>query len=173
MNQYRILAEELLRQGRHTAVSEVALHFQYYGLLGFKQNQPFLLEVAAEDIAELTTLCMSLDSGPLDDLIGLLLDLDQEIKEEFQSDSLLGVRRAQLKLAAELLARDDEPRAKRISADLSQERPERLDQLFSLLKSEDRSEYWEFTDRGNNFAYLEPQAHSHLDRLAELIKQSG
>lgn len=173
MNQYRMLAEELIRKNRFNAVSEIALHFQFYGLLGFKQNLPFLLEVAAEDIAQLATVCIGKDTSPLDDLIALLLDLDQEVKSEFQNDSLLGVRRAQLKLAAELLAAGERKRATRICEDLGGEKPERLDSVYKLLKNEDRSEYWEFTDRGNNFAYLEPQVNSQLDELISLIQSSN
>ena len=49
MNQYRKLAEEAARANHADVVKEIALHLQFYGLLGFKQGIPFLLEVVAEE----------------------------------------------------------------------------------------------------------------------------
>ena len=46
MDQYRLLAEALLRKGENKTVREIAVHFQFYGHLGFKMKMPFLLEVA-------------------------------------------------------------------------------------------------------------------------------
>jgi hypothetical protein len=136
-------------------------------LLAFSVNLPFLLEVAAEDIAQLTGRCIDRDAATMDRLLALLLDLDQGIKNENQEKSLLGVRRAQLKLAALLMESGDEMRALRICEDFKGETRERKDHLFRTLRSENRREYWEFTDRGVNFAYLSPEHKRHLDFLAE------
>lgn len=172
MNQYRMLAESLLASGKLEAVREIALHLQFYGILGFKMKIPFLLEVAAEDVAQLAVSCASSDAELLDALVGLLLGLDQEIKEEYQEDSLLGVRRAQLKLAAYFMHRSDERRAIRICDDLETEKPERINQLVEFLVAEERNEYWEFTDRGVNFSYLEPELRGHLHELRDRILRS-
>ena len=72
-------------------------------------------------------------------------------------------------LAAYLLDRGDEERAYKICEDLKQEKPERIDQLVEFLSSEDRSEYWEFTDRGVNFAYIDPALRVHLESLRERV----
>jgi hypothetical protein len=76
------------------------------------------------------------------------------------------VRRAQLKLASQFMEHKDEARAIRICEDLRTENPERKDQLLALLKSENRKEFWEFTDRGVNFSYIPPEHKRHLDFLA-------
>jgi hypothetical protein len=173
MNQYRMLAEKLLERHEMDAAKSVADYIHFYGLLGFQQGLPFLLEVAAEDIAKLAGNCIQLNEEPLDGLLDLILNLDQEMKEEFQNDSLLGVRRAQIKLATCLLDSGDSPRATRMCEDLATEKPERLNKLFKLLKTEDQREYWEFTDRGVNYAYLPDNLKAHLDTVAEIITQTS
>ena len=37
--------------------------------------------------------------------------------------------------------------------------------------TEERSQYWEFTDRGVNFSYLEPARRQYLDTLFEWLEQ--
>jgi hypothetical protein len=169
MNHYRMLGEELLNKSELDATKSVADFIHFYGLLGFEQGLPFLLEVAAEDISKLASRCIEHDAALLDGLLDLILNLDQDLKEEFQSDSLLGVRRAQVKLATHLMEHGDEERVARICRDLANEKPERLRKLFNILKSEDRREYWEFTDRGVNYAYIPENLKAHLDTIAENI----
>ena len=171
MNQYRLLAEALLRDGKKETVHEIAIHFQFYGHLGFKMKMPFLLEVAAYDVVHLIEECVRSNSELVDDLLDLILELDQEIKEEFHEESLMGVRRAQIQLVAFFMENDDELRAQRICSDLKAEQIARLDTLRELLTTEDRPQYWEFTDRGVNFAYLQPNLRVHLDKLFHWIRQ--
>ncbi|MEQ9209258.1 MAG: DUF2254 family protein, partial [Pseudomonadales bacterium] len=125
MNQYRMLAEELMASGEDETVVKIARHINFYGTLGFKQNIPFLLEVSAEDIAKLAANCIGSNESLLDKLLYLLLELDQEVKQEFQEESLIGVRRAQLKLAARFLSSNEEARAARICEDIKLEKAER------------------------------------------------
>ena len=46
----------------------------------------------------------------------------------------------------------------------------RLEALKDLLMTENRPQYWEFTDRGVNFAYLEPELRPHLDQIFDWIQ---
>jgi hypothetical protein len=171
MNHYRELAESLLERSALDAVHDIAGHIHFYGLLGFRLGLPFLLEVAAEDVAELAAECRKRDDALLDDLLDLLLNLDQEVREEHQCDSLLGVRRAQIKLAALLLDGEDEARVAKICDDLRNENPARLMQIIQSLKAERRMEYWEFTDRGVNYSFLPAHLRRHLDAVAERAGQ--
>jgi hypothetical protein len=164
-NQYRLLAENLIDAGDLDAVREIGGRFRFYGVLAHTMGQSFLLENVAHDVVQLIEKCVALESPLVDDLIDLLLDLDQEIKQESQEETLMGVRRAQMQLATLFIARNDEPRARRIAADLSDERPERLARIRTGLMAEQESQYWEFTPRGANFAYLEPDRRQHLATL--------
>jgi len=172
MNQYRLLAEALLRRGKNETAHEIAVHMQFYGNLGFKMRMPFLLEVAAYDIVHLIEECVVSKSDLVDDLLALILELDQEIKEEPNEESLLGVRRAQIQLAAFFMEQGFEQRAKRICYDLKTEQFARLDSLKESLRTENRPQYWEFTDRGVNFAYLSPALRPHLTQIFEWIKET-
>jgi hypothetical protein len=170
MDQYRMLAEDLLKKFNSAIVREIAHHLQFYGLLGFTQGMTFLIEVAAEDIAQLAMSTIGHNEKLLDELLELLLELDQEIQTQCQEENLLGVRRAQIKLAAHFLTNGDIERASRICEDIKAETQERKQQLIQLLEKEKRMEYWEFTDRGVNFAYIPPEEKAHLPRLAEMIQ---
>jgi hypothetical protein len=165
LNQYRLFAEALLATGRLAAVREIAGFFQYYGVHAHTKGQSFILVVAAYDIVQLIEAAAAIDSPVVDDLLSRLLELDQDIKQESQESSLLGVRKAQIQLATLFIERNDEARARRIAADLAVEPPERLARIRAQLLTEDRTQYWEFTPRGVNFGYLLPERRKHLTTL--------
>ena len=78
---------------------------------------------------------------------------------------MLGVREAQVQVATLFIERNDEPRARRVAADLANERPERLQRIRAQLLGDERSQYWEFSPRGVNFSYLPPERRPHLATL--------
>jgi len=170
LNQYRLFAEALLATGRMAAVREIAGFFQYYGVLAHNKNQSFILVVAAHDIVQLIEAATTIESPVVDDLLSRLLELDQDIKQDSQESSLLGVRKAQIQLATLFIERNEEARARRIAADLSVEPLERLERIRAQLLTEDRTQYWEFTPRGVNFAYLAPERRKHLATLFSWLK---
>jgi hypothetical protein len=132
----------------------------------------FLLEAASHDVVQLIERAVAIDSDVVDELIDVLLELDQEIKEENQEDSLLGVRRSQIQLATLFLLLEQPGRARRIAEDLRQERIERLERLREALETDDRPEYWELMDRGANFSYLAPERRPHLATLFGWLRDS-
>ena len=172
MNQYWLMTEALMREGADGSVLEIAAHFKYYGQMAHKRGQSFLLETAAGDLTRLVE--SSLEHAPrlTDDLLTIVLDLDLEIRSETQEESLLGVRKAQLQLATLFSQRGDEMRARRICRDLAGERMPRLLRLRKELDSEHRPHYWEFTDRGLNFAYLAPDRRARLDEVFRWIEDA-
>lgn len=171
LHQYRMMAEELLAHGDGKTAAEIAGHFQFYGILGYAKDQGFLLEVAAHDLVQLIELCSRSGYPWVDRLLDRLLELDQEFRTETQEESLLGVRRAQVQAAVSFLERNDRPRAIRVVDDLRSESPRRLERIRRQLMTDDRAEYWEFTDRGANFAYLAPERRHHLGTLFELLEE--
>ena len=171
-NQYRLVAEHLLETRDSVRAHEIAGHFEYYGQLAYRAGLPFLLETAAHDIAQLVAAALDTHDAVVDRLLDRLLDLDQEIREEAQEESLLGVRRAQIRMAALLIHRGQTERARRIARDLELERWERLQRLREGLLKDERLQYWELIDRGMNFAYLPPELRPHLATLFEWIRPS-
>ncbi len=163
LHQYRSLAEEALKAGLDDAAIEISGHFRYYGQIGYEEGQPFLLEVAAYDLAHLVETALTEAPASADPLLDIFLRLDQESESPEQETRLRGVRRAQVQLATLFLLRGDEPRARRIFHDMRNERPERLSSVREELLSETRPQYREFTDRGVNFSYLSPERRACLD----------
>jgi hypothetical protein len=165
MDQYRDVGEHLLARGEHQLVVEVAGHFREYGQISHLNGISFLLTSAAYDVVHLIEEAVIADSPVVDELLSILLELDQEIREESQEESLLGVRRCQLQLATLFMQRGDEDRVERIVEDLKEERIGRLQRLRQGLETEDRPQYWELTDRGSNFSYLPPDRRRYLGPL--------
>lgn len=162
LNQYRLLVEAAVKAGLDDNVIEMAEYFRYYGQLSYKIGQPFLLEAVAYDLVQVIQTGLDTHSPVVDPLIDLLLDVDKESGSHAQEASLLGVRRAQVQLATLFLVRGEDGRAKRVSEDLQSERRERLIEIRDELMAEDRPRFWEFTDRGVNFAYLPPKQRAKL-----------
>jgi len=170
MNEYRFLAEALLRIKSFEAVTQIVEYFRYYATFSHNLGESFLLEVAAHDIVRLIEEAVNQDAPIVDDLLGRLLELDQEIRSESNEASLLSVRRAQLQIATFFLEKGDEARARRIVDDMRHEDLERLESVRATLMNEQRPQYWEFTDRGVNFSYLKPARRPYLDTLFEWLE---
>jgi hypothetical protein len=162
LHQYRQLAEEALEVRDAERVVTVAEHLRFYGQLAYAGNLPFLLEAVAYELALLTEEAITRDHPESDALLDLFLQVDKESESPTQETSLRGVRRAQVQFATFLLLRGDVARAKRVYEDMERERPERLASIRDELLAEQRSQYWEVTDRGVNFAYLPPDQRAKL-----------
>ncbi len=171
MDRYREVAECLLDQQQGDKAFEIAGFFSEYGQLGHLNNISFLLDAAAYDVVRLIEHALGACPDQVDPLLEVLLDLDEEIREEKQQDSLLGVRRSQIQLATLFLERGDQRRVARIVEDLKGERISRLQRLRGQLEVEDRAQYWELIDRGTNFSYLPPRRRQFLAPLFALIEQ--
>ena len=165
LDQYRLLGEATLAAGERARVLEIADHMRYYGQLGYGMGQSFLLEAVAYDLARLVERAVEAGRPEAAPLLDLFLQVDREPESPEQEERLRNVRRAQVQLATFFLARGDEPSARRIFEDMKDERPERLAAVRAELETEERSQYWEFTDRGENFAYLMPARRAHLARF--------
>lgn len=169
MDQYRDVAEHYMTVENGALVLEIAGYFKLYGQTAHQIGLSFLLDAAAYDVVHLIEKAVHTGSPCVDGLISVLLELDQEIKEEYQEDSLLGVRRSQIQLATLFLKLGDEARVARIVSDLKAERMSRLNRLRQSLEHESRPQYWELTDRGANFSYLAPDRRQFLAPLFERL----
>lgn len=78
----------------------------------------------------------------------------------------MGVRKAQVKLAAYYLASGQEERARVIAADMRAEPQERLLTIYRELGNVENKDFWEIIDRGQNFEYMPPQ---HRARLGDFF----
>ncbi|MCP4606666.1 MAG: DUF2254 domain-containing protein [Proteobacteria bacterium] len=166
LNQYRRLAEIALEKGRYDVAVEAARRFKYYGQLGFASGLPFVLETAAYDLCTLNEFAFDLEASCKDEILHIFLEVDKEAEEghEFEA-SLRGVRKAQVKLATYYLTHGAEELARIIFEDMQGELPARLASIREELAGITSKDFWEISDRGGNFDYLEPDRRAQLDKF--------
>lgn len=148
---------------RPRSSARVVEHMVYYGRIANAMGLAFVTVTVAHDVR---AMCEHLYDEPegcdVGVLVRLLLTLDQPSENQRQETALLGVRRAQAMLGAFLISREEETLSGAIWEDMKHEPPERLRQVRDAILSVDSHVFWEITDRGVNFDYLEPELRPHL-----------
>jgi hypothetical protein len=164
-HQYRLLAEHMLRKGRGEHVVEIGRCFAYYGQLARRNGLGFITETIAHDLGVLCERAFEHQTACHDALLGIFLDVDKEPESSADEQTLRGVRKAQVKLATFYLARGANGTADRIAADMRGEKPERLASIRTEFLAVTDREFWEITDRGVNFDYLDDARKGTLDEF--------
>ncbi len=173
LNQYRLLIEAMLRQGQTKAALEGVKHMSYYGHVSFDMKITFVTETVAYDVSSLCQYANELGSSVEDDMRALFLELDRPLRVSSQESALLGVRKAQVKLAAYYLMRGDEYKARLISRDMEHEPVERLASIRRALESVTSKDFWEIIDRGRNFEYMPPAQRACLSKFFSWLNIAG
>jgi len=162
LNQYRLLVEAMIRDGHGWAALEGVQHMIYYGHVGFESQLTFVTETVAYDVG---AACQNAhDAGAPEEasMLEAFLKLDRPLRTRSQAAALLGVRKAQVKLAAYYLAVGRPEQARLISADMADEPPERLVAIREALERVTTKDFWEIIDRGRNFEYMPPKQRAEL-----------
>jgi hypothetical protein len=163
MQQYRLVAEALLDRRLESAVIEAARRMRFYGELAEENGLPFLLEVAAYDLAQLVEAAAD-DPTMRDRLLEIVLTMGHR-----GSTHLKGVRRVQIQLATLFLLRGETGPVSRIATELALESETLLEEARSEIEQESSAGYWEITDRGANFAFLPVERRARLAPLFQTI----
>ena len=163
LNQYRQLAEAILRAGWHDKAVEVANYIKYYGHVSFGMKLAFVTETVAYDLCSLCEYVHEIGSPAEQRILKIFLEVDQAASDaEVQELSLRGVRKAQVKLATYYLVKGREDLARVIFEDMKHERSERLRSIRDELEKVETKDFWEVIDRGTNFDYLAPERKAML-----------
>lgn len=170
LNQYRLLVESMLRKHQDEQALAGVKHIIYYGQISFDMNLPFITETAAYDISALVQTAHELGTSLEPAMLAEFLDLDQPLRVRSQERALLGVRKAQVKLAAYYLMQGEEESARRIAADMASEPPERLQTIREQLERITTKDFWEIIDRGRNFEYMIPEQRARMDEFFGWLK---
>jgi len=173
LNQYRLLVEAMLRQGQTKAALAGVKHMSYYGHVSFDMKITFVTETVAYDISTLCQYANELSSPVEDDMLKQFLELDRPLRVSSQESALLGVRKAQVKLAAYYLMRGEESKARMIQRDMEHEPAERLASIRRALENVVSKDFWEIIDRGRNFEYMPPAQRACLARFFSWLKIPG
>lgn len=169
LNQYRKLAEAMLAEGQHQAAIDAVKHMKYYGLVSFDKDLSFVTETVAYDLGSLAQLANELGSPSEKEILAEFLELDRPPFVRGQDTALLGVRKAQVKLATYYLACGQDDRARSIAHDMRAEPLERMRKIHHQLASVESKDFWEIIDRGRNFEYMLPQQREHLATFFEWL----
>jgi hypothetical protein len=172
-HQYRLLAEHMMRRGHADLLPEVGRCLAYYGQIAHRADLRFVTETAAHDLGVLCERAFERRHPSHDQLLGHFLDVDKvnELGEEEQA--LRGVRKAQMRLGTFYLGSGASNHADRIAADMRGEKAERLASIRSELLNVTDREFWEVTDRGVNFDFLDQNRKEKLDDLFARITPKG
>ena len=144
---------------------EIGRCLAYYGQTAHKADLGFVTETAAHDLAVLCERAFDHDVACHDTLLGIFLEVDKEAETHAQEQTLRGVRKAQIKLATFYMSKGAVTHADRICADMRGEKPERMASIRAELVAVNEQEFWEVTDRGVNFDFLEPFRKEKLDEF--------
>jgi len=165
IHQYRMVAEHALTQGAPDRAVAISKYLRFYGLVSYNEELPFLLETVAYDLSTLDELAFELGSPAAEEIFQIVLQADKEAEGRVQERSLRGVRKAQARLGTFFLLRGDRAHARVIQEDMAGEPPEFLASIREELKREESAEYWEVTDREENFSWLPPERRARLDEF--------
>jgi hypothetical protein len=166
LNQYRLLVEAMLRHGSARAAVEGVRHMFYYGHVSFDMKLTFVTETVAYDVSTLCQIASELALPEEDEMLRMFLELDRPLRVSSQETALLGVRKAQVKLAAYYLSQDQEAKARLIAKDMASEPADRLTSIRRALESVTSKDFWEIIDRGRNFEFMPEKQRA---RLAEFF----
>jgi hypothetical protein len=154
LNQYRLLVEAMVRSGHADAALEGVKYMKYYGHVSFDMKLTFVTETVAYDVSSIIEIANQTGAKEEREMLGEFLELDQSVLARSQEKGLLGVRKAQVKLASYYLLGGQEEKARTICEDMRGEPRERLLAIRQQLESVTSKDFWEIIDRGRNFEFM-------------------
>ncbi|MDX2020230.1 MAG: DUF2254 family protein [Deltaproteobacteria bacterium] len=163
LNEYRHMTEEIMHSGMDGLTLQIAQHFKYYGQIAHAMGLGFVTETAAYDLSVLCEKAFAQKALCHADLLQVFLEVDKEAETLAEEKALRGVRKAQVRLATYYMVNNEEALARTIFEDMRAETPLRLTSIRAELEAVDAKDFWEVTDRGINFDYLDPRRKAQLD----------
>ena len=124
--------------------------------VSYDMKLTFVTETVAYDVSALCEFANQVGAKEERDMLTEFLELDQSALARSQEKGLLGVRKAQVKLASYYLLTGQEEKARTICRDMEGEPRERLLAIRQQLESVTSKDFWEIIDRGRNFEYMPP-----------------
>jgi hypothetical protein len=134
----------------------------YYGHVSFDMKLTFVTETVAYDVSSLCQYANEVGAPEEAEMLDEFLELDRPLRVRSQEKALLGVRKAQVKLAAYYLAHGNEGKARTICADMRDEPADRLLHIHEQLERVESKDFWEIIDRGRNFEFMPEEQRRQL-----------
>ncbi len=163
LHEYRQLAQGLIGTPAQGQLPAIAERMRIYGQIAFRAQMPFVLETVAYDLCMILEHAWKAGAPEVEAMLRTMLDVDREPEgSAVQEAALRGVRKAQVKLATAWLAAGDDALARRIQQDMQKEDPARLASIRAELEQPRERMFWEVSDRGVDFDWLEPERQAKL-----------
>lgn len=162
--QYRQLAEAVLRADPKLA-ERIAFYFKYYGQIAQSYQIPLILVTACFDLMHLLRRAHEMQVPNLNALVTTFLEVDDNPATKANEFDLRSVRKAQLVFAAYLLSRGDQVLVHRILDDLKSEPRDRMQAIRNEMMAVKDRKFWEVTDRGVDFFYIDDDQKKHVNEL--------
>jgi hypothetical protein len=160
--QYRQLAEEVLKADRPLA-ERICFYFKYYGQTAQQYEIPMILITAAFDLSHLLQRAYENKVPNLTALVNTFLELDDTSATQANEFDLRSVRKAQLLFASFLVSKGDDQIVQRIFQDLKAEPKTRKREIRKEKLAVQNRKFWEITDRGVDFFYLDADQKKYLE----------
>ncbi len=165
LNQYRQLVEAMMLAGHSNAAAAAVEHMKYYGHVSYDMKLSFVTETVAYDMGTLCAVAHELGIDEESKFLEAFLELDRATARRGQEKALMGVRKAQVKLAAYYLTVDERDKARQIFHDMEHDPPERLLAIQEGLERVQTKDFWEIIDRGRNFEFMPPPQKQAMRRF--------
>lgn len=162
--QYRLLAEEVLSANPPLA-EKIAFYFKYYGQTAQAYNIPLILITACFDLSTLLRRAYDRGVPNLQTLLTTFLEADDNPATQSNEFDLRSVRKAQLMFAAYLLSQGDTHYVHQIFVDTRSEPKDRMEQVRKEMMAVKDRKFWEVTDRGVDFFYMDEDQKRYLDQF--------
>ncbi|MDF1661590.1 MAG: DUF2254 domain-containing protein [Planctomycetota bacterium] len=161
LHQYRQFCSHLISVGKPDLVLNIFRYLKYYGLLFDSRGMGFILETVAYDLYRLTREASDKELGNEQKLLEVFLEVDRPPDPGSSDRHLRGVRKAQAMLAAYYIKTNKLDNVRQIAGDMSVEPMDRLMSIKDEILQAKR-QFWEITDRGVNFDFVEPDLRDSL-----------
>ncbi len=133
----------------------------------------FVVETVAYDLRVLNQVAYQQDCPRTAELLRAFLRLGTTLHRRGFTRALRGVYKMWLALGAFYLSEGAESLSEQMQEALGQVEPDVLARLGEELLGVTEPEFWEITDRGVNFDYLDPNLRPHLHELLNQLQVSG
>lgn len=170
LNQYRLLVEAMLREKLGDSALEGLRHMIYYGHVSFDMKLTFVTETVAYDVSSLVESAHRLGLEVEREMLSSFLELDRPLRTQSQESALVGVRKAQVKLASFYLLQGHQESARLIAEDMAHEPRGRLRAIHEALSSVTTKDFWEIIDRGRNFEFMPADQRAQLSTFFSWLK---
>ncbi len=164
--EYRLFAVALLKT-RPEMTQRVANYLVYYGRTANELGLPFVAVTVAHDVRVICESAFGVPEADVQKLLEVFLRLDQPVDGKGEDVALIGVRKAQSILGAFFLRHDKTDLVELIREDMRGERSDRLRFIRDEILAVQDRKFWEITDRGFNFDFLEPENHASINEFFE------